>query len=684
MANRLQYETSPYLLQHAHNPVDWYPWGEEAFERAKAEHKPVLVSIGYAACHWCHVMEHESFENPAVADFMNAHFICIKVDREEHPDVDHLYMDALQAMTGAGGWPLNMFVTPDKKPFYGGTYFPPEDRYGRSSWSNVLGALHRAWHEKPEEIKLQSEQMVQHLQQASQVSVTAPDAGAIDQGAAAVVAKNLLQQADKEEGGFGAAPKFPATGAIQYLLDYFHYHKEQQQADAEDALQQALLSLDKMIGGGIYDQVGGGFARYATDNAWLVPHFEKMLYDNALLITVLSNAYRITAKKRYREVIEATIAFCKKELGFEATGGFYCALDADSEGVEGKFYTWTWAQWQELMGDAHPALADYFGVVPEGNWEETNILNEAVPESVILERYNLGRETWEKLLRDARQKLLLRRAGRVRPATDDKLLLSWNALMNIALVDAGIALSWPAYIEDAAQHMDWMLATFDNGEGSLNHVAKNGIARIPGKLDDYAYLIKALCHLASVTGTEAYIVRAQALMQYCNTYFLHENGCFYYYSSIQQNDIPVRKVELYDGATPAANTVMMENLWLLGNLLEESGWMEQAEAMMHVMKQTVLRYPTSFAVWAVFLQRYQAGLKQLYIAGEAAHTALEAWQQHYYPEVTVMVLDKPESLLVSAQQKYRQGKTSYYLCAQFQCQAPVSTLEELMSLLRKH
>ncbi len=683
MPNRLQYETSPYLLQHAHNPVDWYPWGEEAFDKARAEHKPVLVSIGYAACHWCHVMEHESFEDPAVAGFMNAHFICIKVDREEHPDVDHLYMDALQAMTGAGGWPLNMFVTPDKKPFYGGTYFPPEDRYGRSSWSNVLGALHRAWHEKPDEIELQSEQMVQHLQQASQVTTASPEDGVIDLETTNLIARNLLQQADKEDGGFGAAPKFPATGAIQYLLDYHHYGKEQFPAEAEAALQQALLSLDKMIGGGIYDQVGGGFARYATDSAWLVPHFEKMLYDNALLLSVLSNAYRLTAKARYKEVITDTIAFCKRELGFESTGGFYCALDADSEGVEGKFYTWTWDEWQTVMKDAHPGLADYFGVVPEGNWEETNILNEGVMEARILERYNLDAAAWNELLTSARKKLLFKREERIRPATDDKVLLSWNALMNIALVDAGIALASPVYIEDAVRHMDWLLRAFAVENDGLMHVWKNGTARIPGKLDDYAYLIKALCRLASATGRESYLIKARELMAYVNTYFLHENGSFYYYSSAAQSDIPVRKVELYDGATPSANTVMMENLWALGNVLEEGIWLEQTEAMLYSMKQTVQRYPTSFAGWAVFLQRYRVGLKQLYIAGAGALDALAAWQELYHPEVAVLVLDKPGSVLVAAQGKYREDALSYYLCTHFHCLAPVDSLQELASLLRQ-
>ncbi len=681
MPNRLQFESSPYLLQHANNPVDWYPWGEEAFDKAKKENKPVLVSIGYAACHWCHVMEHESFENPDVAAFMNAHFVSVKVDREEHPDVDHLYMDALQAMTGAGGWPLNMFVTPDKQPFYGGTYFPPEDRYGRSSWMNLLGALHRAWHEKPEEIKLQSEQMLQHLQQVSQVAMAPNEERVLSPESIDIIARNLLQQADREEGGFGVAPKFPATGAIQFLLDYYHYNQNRNPTIAEDALVQALLSLDKMIGGGIYDQVGGGFARYATDNAWLVPHFEKMLYDNALLLSVLSNAYRLTGRERYRQTITETIGFCKRELGFGVTGGFYCALDADSEGIEGKFYTWTWAEWQEVMGDAHPAIAAYFGIEKEGNWEETNILHEAVGERVLLEQFQLSPGVWRELLANAKQKLGHKRAERIRPATDDKLLLSWNALMSIALVDASIALDITPYLEDAVRHMDWLLLTFGQGQGELAHVFKNGRARIPAKLDDYAYLVKALCHLAAASGSERYLIKAKELMLYVNEHFRHEDNTFYYFSSIQQKDILVRKVELYDGATPAANRVMMENLWTLGNLTEEGAWLEQAETMLYAMKQTVIRYPSSFAGWAVWLQQYQAGWKQLYIAGEGAPEALKAWQGDYHPEIAVMALGTPDTELAAAKGKYEQGMLRYFLCTRFHCLAPVTSIEELRRLL---
>lgn len=683
MPNRLQHEISPYLLQHAHNPVDWYPWGEEAFNRAEAESKPVLVSIGYAACHWCHVMERESFEDPAVASFMNAHFICVKVDREEHPDVDHLYMDALQAMTGAGGWPLNMFVTPDRKPFYGGTYFPPRSLYGRSSWMEVLGALHRAWLEQQDAIKQQSDQMLEHLRQASLVASVPAGVLNITPQFTDQVAANLLQQADTEHGGFGGAPKFPASGAIQFLLEYSHFNKDRNPERAAKALQQALLSLDKMIGGGIYDQVGGGFARYATDKEWLVPHFEKMLYDNALLIAVLSTAYRITGQERYRETIEDTLAFCRRELQSEGMPAFWCALDADSEGVEGKFYTWTHEEWLNIRPAIHPAVTAFYGVTGEGNWEETNILQEAIPEALVLKQFSLTEAEWKTILSDTRRQLLTERASRIRPATDDKILLSWNALMNIALTDAGIALGANDVLAEAIQHMDWLLKAFRNEDGSCLHVYKQGQVRIPAKLDDYAYLVKALWKLAAATGEARYLDDAAGLMDYTTTHFLHEDGNFYYFSGDYQNDILVRKVELYDGATPSANAVMQENLWVMGNLMERSAWLEQSDAMMAVQQQSILRYPTSFAQWAVFLQRMAAGRKQLLICGSDAGSYLEAWNKAYHPEIDVMALKEEKTALPAAGNKFKRDRTLLYLCEQFSCKAPVGSLAALDELLQK-
>ena len=442
--NRLIHETSPYLLQHAHNPVDWYPWGDEAFERARAEDKPVLVSIGYAACHWCHVMERESFEHEEVAAIMNELFINIKVDREERPDVDHIYMDAVQAMSGSGGWPLNVFLTPDRKPFYGGTYFPTQRAFNRPSWTEVLHSLSNAYKTQKQEILQQAEQLTEHLKASNAfgLSVTDP-AGLFTEGNITEAYHNIMHQADRQWGGFGKAPKFPQTFAIGFLLRYAHLE------GVEEARQQALLSLDKMKQGGIYDHVGGGFARYSTDTEWLVPHFEKMLYDNALLVSVLAEAYQLTDDERYEEVIEETLQFVEREL-MHAEGGFYSALDADSEGEEGRFYVWSEEEIQQVLGPEAELFCAYFDVSEKGNWEGKNILWVKVPlHQFALER-NMDPALLASFIIRSKQKLLEQRSKRVRPQLDDKILLGWNALMASAYCNAFAATGNDHY-RDVAQ-----------------------------------------------------------------------------------------------------------------------------------------------------------------------------------------------------------------------------------------
>jgi len=369
--NRLVHESSPYLLQHAHNPVDWFPWGEEALRKAKKEDKPILVSIGYAACHWCHVMERESFEDESTARMMNQYFVNIKIDREERPDLDHIYMDAVQSITGSGGWPLNVSLTPEAKPFYGGTYFPPERAYNRASWKEILEGIHKAYREKKHEIISQAENLTEHLQSANsfgfQNKSSQEKNSTVTNEHLNTITQNLLQSGDTVWGGFGKAPKFPQTFSIQFLLRQYHFTKN------EAALQQALLSIDKMIAGGIHDQLGGGFSRYSTDNEWLAPHFEKMLYDNALLISVIAEAFQITANPTYSKTIQDCIAFIERELTSEE-GGYFSALDADSEGVEGKFYTWSLAEIQELLKDDAVIFCKYYQIENAGNWEHTNIL----------------------------------------------------------------------------------------------------------------------------------------------------------------------------------------------------------------------------------------------------------------------------------------------------------------------
>jgi len=671
--NRLQYETSPYLLQHAGNPVDWYPWGDEAFELAKKTDRPVLVSIGYAACHWCHVMERESFEDEAVAALMNDRFVCIKVDREEHPDVDHLYMDALQSVSGQGGWPLNMFVTPDRQPFYGGTYFPPRPAYGRASWTDVLQAVAHSWQTQKAEIIRQSEQLTLHLKNASELS--AGDTVVLEKALTDQIAANLLRDADIEYGGFGSAPKFPSTQSVQYLLEHAHFSGD------EASRQHALNTLDGMIAGGIYDQAGGGFSRYATDKQWLAPHFEKMLYDNALLISVLCDAYRITGASRYKDVIMATIDFCNRELR-DDSGLLYSALDADSEGQEGKYYTWTFSEWQEALPDAHPAVAAYYGIREEGNWEGTNILHINKDAETVKKEWNLSQEDWEQLLSDHRQRLFEARQKRVRPGTDDKMLLSWNALMNRALTDAAIALDSETYMQQASTHMDAMLNCFVRKDKRLLHVYKNGVAKIEGKLEDYACLVQALLQLAGSSGKLSCIDFAEAFIEHALTDFSDAQGCFFYFSAKQQQDIIVRKTEVYDGALPSANALMMQALWDAGNLLERSNWTERSYNMMQAMAATVVRYPQSFSRWAVFLQQYIYGIRQLVIAGDDAAVQSALWQRNYFPSVRGYFTTKAVPIAM-LQGKYREGATNFYLCSGMSCGLPEQHIDAVLSLLGK-
>lgn len=674
MANKLINEQSPYLLQHAHNPVDWYAWSDEPFERAKRENKPVLVSIGYAACHWCHVMERESFENEMIAAYMNEHFINIKVDREEHPDVDHLYMDAVQAISGSGGWPLNTFVTPDRVPFYGGTYFPPTPMYNRTSWIQLLERINDIWINKPGEIKLQSDQMLQYLHNASKLTTAKPAEPGID--TCRKMAENLLKQADKENGGFGGAPKFPGTMSISFLLEHYHFTQD------EKALNHAMLSLEAMVKGGIYDQLGGGFARYATDNKWLVPHFEKMLYDNALLISALCDGYSIEKRPLLKRAIEETIAFAERELK-EPTGGYYCALDADSEGVEGKYYTWTWDEWCNVLGKDNELLNQYFGVTEEGNWEETNILHITMDIPELAKQTGIAEQEIEQRIAEAKDLLFKARAHKIRPITDDKSLLSWNALMNLALSKAGTVLQQEKYLQRAAEHMEWMLGNFYD-KGELMHAWKAGRARISANLDDYAYLVQALLQLASATGANEWILKANELVQGVMNSFLQEDGNFFYYTSIHQQDIPVRKIELYDGATPSSNAVMSNNLLIMGICMGSNDMLEQATYMIKQMGASAIRYTSSFGYWSLLLQRYTAEQKLVICTGPDADLLSIGIRKQFIPQGFVITAKKEIEGLEVLESKVSENSNSVYVCTQYACLPPVDNAESALILIKNY
>lgn len=680
MANRLAKESSPYLLQHAHNPVDWYPWGEEAFEKARSEDRPILVSIGYAACHWCHVMERESFEDDATAALMNEHFVNIKIDREERPDIDHIYMDALQAMAGQGGWPLNVFLLPNRQPFYGGTYFPPAAAYNRPSWKEVLLAVSDAFKTKRADIEQQASNLTQHLENSNQFGLEAVDSlipkeELFTMAQCDSMALAVLGQADKEWGGFGRAPKFPGTFSIQYLLRYYRVKKD------EAALQQALLSLDKMIDGGINDQLGGGFARYSTDEKWLAPHFEKMLYDNALLTDVLCEAYQLTGQTRYARAVKETLGFIEREMT-SPEGGFYSALDADSEGVEGKFYVWSEEEMLEVLGDDGPACCAYYDVSRHGNWEDVNILWMPRPVAEVAAGLGISVAELEEIVARSRPKLLEARAKRIRPGLDDKILLGWNALMIHALCKAAGALGEEKYVQMAERAMRLVLDKMrrDNTP-AFWHTYKNGAARYPAFLDDYAALIRALIALQEVTGNLGWLHEAKSVTNYVTAQFGDDAGRYFFYTEAGQSDVIVRKKEIYDGAVPSGNAVMAHNLWHLSIVYGEKSWAERALAMTGGLGQTVMRYPTSFGVWAGMVLRLVQGEPELAVTGPEYLERMRELNGLYLPYKVMLGAESDVEGMPLLEGRAVEGKTLIYLCRDYHCERPVEYISEINNLI---
>ena len=672
--NRLGRETSPYLLQHAHNPVDWYPWGEEALQRARAEDKPILVSIGYSACHWCHVMERESFEDPSTAEIMNTHFINIKIDREERPDLDHIYMDAVQAMSGSGGWPLNVFLTPDARPFYGGTYFPPARAHNRVSWKEVLLGIRQNFEENRLQVNEQARTVTEHLAKANQfglkpLQVNIPFEEKFTAGQLDMAFEQVMAQADRQWGGFGRAPKFPQTFTIQFLLRYYHFthHKT--------ALEQALLSLDKMIMGGIYDHIGGGFARYSTDTEWLAPHFEKMLYDNALLVQVLCEANQITGNPIYTKVIRETLAFVERELMSEDYG-FYSALDADSEGVEGKYYVWTRKEVEELLGDDAEWFCQLYDITEEGNWEHTNIprIKEWPAEALT--------GAWYEKIEVCRKKMLSAREKRARPLLDDKILLGWNALMNSAFTAAFAALGDRHYRDIAERNMGFLFNTLaDRTTGKAKHTCKNGVARFNAFLDDYAFLVKALTDLQEVTGSTDYLERSLVCLVYVQEEFSDEEGLFFYYTEKDQRDVILRKKEIYDGAIPSGNSVMACNLHYLSIVFGRDDWKDRAVSLTEAVTQMTIRYPTSFGNWLNLVQEWVRGTWEVAIVGKDAEKAGIEVLKEYIPFRVFQFSAAGNEQFPLLTGKNSPERTTLFLCRNYSCKNPVYNTVDFVQLI---
>lgn len=676
--NRLIHETSPYLLQHAYNPVDWQPWSEETLKKAKAEGKPIIVSIGYAACHWCHVMERESFEDEQVAAYMNQHFTCIKVDREERPDVDQIYMDAVQAVSGQGGWPLNMFLTADAKPFYGGTYFPPKPVQGRPSWGQLLQWVVNMFDKEPEKVQQQADNLTRHISGIDS-SLIAPPSGPDDNNEKEIenLAHALLGHADKTNGGFGHAPKFPNPFNIMLLMRLWHY------TGKEAAIEHALLTLDKMSRGGIYDQIGGGFARYAVDEVWLVPHFEKMLYDNALLAIAYADAFKITGEAVYKETLEGIMVFVLRELT-APNGGFYSALDADSEGEEGKFYVWQAEEIDKLLGEKAELFKKYYDVSDAGNWEGNNILNRPVTDEQFVTEEGITLTELKSLRAACNEVLMAKRAARIRPGLDDKILVSWNALMVSALVKAYEVLEDEKYLAAAQKNIAFLLKncwTCEAGEAKLYHSYKN-VAKHPAFLDDYATLIQALLDLYQVTFDTDLIRTAKTLTDEAIEKFGDGTGSVFYYTAKGQADILYRKKELYDSVVPSGNSVMASVIYRLGVLLGEQRYHNWSAEMVSQVKHSVFKYPTSFGNWAMLLLQQHFPAIELAVVGKDHKEKVSSINKWYLPSKILMAaLGNEHDSYPLLKGRAVDGVTNIYLCEGYTCKAPVQELDDLRNTL---
>jgi uncharacterized protein YyaL (SSP411 family) len=647
MPNRLINETSPYLLQHAHNPVDWYAWSDEALERARREDRPILLSIGYSACHWCHVMEHESFENASIARLMNENFVNIKVDREERPDIDQIYMNAVQMMTGSGGWPLTVFLLPDGRPFFGGTYFPPEDAYGRPGFRRVLDTMAEAYRSQRDDVLSNATAVGEQLSQRTFKSSAAPVDAALLDSAAGV----LVSAFDPRHGGFGRAPKFPASMAIDFLLRYQH------RTGNDRALHMATFTLDKMAYGGLYDQVGGGFHRYSTDDRWLVPHFEKMLYDNALLARAYLDAYRITGKPLYKRITEETLDFVVREMR-DASGAFYSTQDADSEGMEGKFYIWSLREFQEIAGPDADELADYFNVTEHGNFEGHNILN--VPEP---------REGLESKIDAVRQRLFAAREKRVKPGRDEKVLTDWNGLMLRAFADAANYLGRDDYRAVAESNANFILTTLWNGSRLL-HSFKDGRARFNGYVDDYANLIDGLFALYELTFDEKWMDHAVRIADRMIELFWDDEDGGFFFTSADHESLITRTKDFFDNATPSGNSVTADGLLRMGALLDRRDYREKAERILSKVANLMRQYPTGFGRALAAADFYVGPSKEIALVGQA-DAFLATLRKRYLPRA-VVAAGSGDRIALLRDRPMVEGKPTAYVCENFTCRQPVT------------
>jgi uncharacterized protein len=666
--NRLIHTDSPYLLQHAYNPVDWFPWGEEALQKAQAEDKPIIVSIGYSACHWCHVMERESFENEQIATLMNQYFVCIKVDREERPDVDAIYMDAVQTMGLQGGWPLNAFLTPEAKPFYAGTYFPPQN------WANLLARISQVFQENRAELEESAEQFKNSIAVSElQKYALGNEDVAFEPLALDEMFDKLANNFDKQLGGIQKAPKFPMPNLWAWVLQYSQ--TTQSAFRAEAALNQVKLTLNQLYQGGIYDQIGGGWARYSVDGEWFAPHFEKMLYDNAQLISLYSAIYSLNQDPNYRQAVYQTIAFLKREMWSE-TGGFYAALDADSEGVEGKFYTWTYKELAEIWTDAQELqlFCDYYQVVSAGNWEHgANILNRPKNDEEFAKLNNLELNGLRAKVQNWQKTLLKTRATRLRPGLDDKTLTSWNGLMLKGLVDAYRVFDEESFLELALENA-YFIKNKTFAHEKLWHNYKNDKTSMMAYLEDYAQVIEAMIALYQATFDLEWLHFAQKLTEYSLANFYDAEEGMFFFTDQNAEKLIARKKEIFDNVTPASNSTMAKNLYFLGLLIDNEAYIKIARRMVSQVMPLMLRNVEYLANWGQLYICLSQPTAEIALVGEDAMFFRKALDKKYFPNKIMAGSFRPSQALPLLENRGAGDDTLIYVCYHKTCQLPVNTV----------
>ena len=681
MPNRLIDQTSPYLLQHAHNPVDWYPWGNEALERARSEDKPILLSIGYSACHWCHVMERESFEDPDIAGLMNQHFISIKVDREERPDLDNVYMNAVQALTGSGGWPLTVFLTPDGKPFYGGTYFPPADSRGMVGFPRLLQAMADAYSNRRGEVTQSTQKLLSHLQQMAEVPISRDP-----------LTPEILHQAfqalvpnyDFQNGGFGTAPKFPQPMTYEFLLRYHQLTK------SANALEMVETALTRMAMGGIYDQIGGGFHRYSTDPHWLVPHFEKMLYDNALLSRLLLHTYQATGNPFYRRIAEETLDYVVREMT-DSSGSFYSTQDADSEGEEGKFFVWSDREIEEVLGPDDAALVGgYFGVTEAGNFEGHNILNVPQGPESYTEDTGTTLEELDAAITRSKSRLLEVREERVHPGRDEKILSAWNGMMIRSFAEGAAILDREDYRRVAEASATFLLSVLRK-DGRLLRTSKDGTAHLKGYLEDYAFVADGLLALYEATFDLRWLQEARSLADQMIELFWDDGQQGFYDTGTDHEELVVRPRDLFDNATPCGSSVAIELLLRLSVFTADSTYSNRAASALRSMQQYMSRAPTGMGQWLCALDFYLSTPKEIAIVGTptdpATKALLEVVHGRFLPNKVMAGADPATKSAGASLTPLLEGRgmldnhPTAYVCQNYVCQLPVTEPEALAGQL---